>query len=537
MKILQKKFIIPATIVVILILIIIISAAGGKKTKETIDTVKIGSVVEKISETGIVKKGDKLEIGFEISGIIKDVPVKIGQAVKKGDILGKLDNSQLIIQYNQALSDYNLVKSQLDKITVGATAQEIQMAQTTATKAQKSWEASKESLTNTEQVSIQTLNSYYSLALSHLQATKIQIFDALTFLEEMQRDYFYLGDQISINVREKIGGAQEIHSYLDTVIKELNETFSQTKADEYLEISKNKIYTFTTILDFVKQKVWEGSYKDTVTSADKTTLDTHRGYISTAYSTAVSDISTIALKKSIEDQTIATAKAAVDQAYYTYQSAQEALDKLKIAARTEDMAYYQAQVEKAQDSVKYLESQINKASAKSPVDGIVVEIKKSVGELAQALTPVFYILPDTTYYVEADIYEEDVPKIKIGDKTEIELVAYPQELFQGEVFFVEPGEKIVNDVVYYPVKIVFNQVPTVEIKSGMSADVSIIAQQLDNVLTAPIEAINKIDDKNFIFVKRNNQVRQQEVEIGLSGTNGLVEIKKGLVEGETIVIK
>jgi RND family efflux transporter MFP subunit len=537
MKMLQKKFIIPTIIIAVLLLIIILVSSGGEKTKETISTAKIDSVVEKISETGIVKKGDKLEIGFEISGIIKGVPSKIGQAVKRGDILGKLDNSQLIIQYNQALSDYNLTKSQLDKINVGATAQDIQMAQTTATKAQKSWEASKESLINTQQVSIQTLNSYYSLSLSHLQATKIQIFDALTFLEEMQRDYFYIGDQISINVREKIAEAKIIHSYLDTVIKELNETFSQTKADEYLGASKNKIYIFTTILDFVKEKAWEGGYKDTVTSADKTILDTHRGYISAAYSTIVSDISTIALKKSIEDQTSATAKAAVDQAYYAYQGAQEALDKLKTIARVEDIAYYQAQVDKAQDSVKYLENQISKATAKSPVDGMVVEIKKSVGELTQALTPVFYILPDTTYYVEADIYEEDVPKIKIGDKTEIELVAYPQEVFQGEVFFIEPGEKIVNDVVYYPVKIIFNLPPTIEIKSGMSADVSITTRQIDNVLTVSIEAINNIDGKTFVFVKRNNQTRQQEVEVGLSGTNGLVEIKKGLADQETIVIK
>lgn len=537
MKIFQKKFVIPAIIVLVLVLIVIASFGSKQKPKEEIATVKLDTVVQKISETGIVKRGERLEIGFEISGIIKEISSKIGQTVKKGDSLGRLDNSQLIIQYNQAKSDYSLAKSQLDKILIGATAQDIQMAQTTADKAQNSWEANKENLTNVELVSKNTLNSYYYLALSHLQATKIQIFDALTFLEEMQKDYFYLGDQISISVREKMGQAREIYAYLDGIIKELNDNFSQDKADQYFETAKNKIYSFTTILDFVKEKVWDSNYKDTVSSTDKTVLDTNRSYISIDYSTAVSDISTLALKKSIEEQNISSAKAALDQAYYTYQSAREALDKLKSTARTEDVAYYQAQTDKANDAVKYLESQLGKTIAKSPVDGTVVEIKKEVGELTQALTPVFYILPDTTYYVEMDIYEEDVPKIAVGNKAEIELVAYPDQIFEGEVLFIEPGEKIINDVVYYPVRIIFSQVPQIEIKSGMSADVSIISKKLDNVLTVPVEAINKIDEKNFVFVKRNNKIHQQEVEIGLSGTNGLVEIKNGLTENETIVIK
>jgi len=537
MKLLKKKFIIPAIIILVILLIIVFSIAGKKGPKEETAVAKLDTVVQKISETGIVKRGEKLEIGFEISGIIKEISSKIGQIVKKGDVLGKLDNSQLIIQYNQVKSDYDLAKSQLDKITIGATAQEIQIAQTTADKAMNAWEAGKKNLENVEQVSLNTLNSYYSLSLSHLQATKIQIFDALTFLEEMQRDYFYLGDQTSISAREKIGQAKEIHSYIDGIIAELNSDFSQGKADTYLEAAKNKIYAFTGILDSVKEAVWSANYKDTVSSTDKTSLDTHRSYISTDYSTAVSDLSTLALKKSTEAQNISTAKAALDQAYYAYQSAKEALDKLKSVARPEDIAYYQAQADKASDAVKYYESQLLKASAKSPVDGTVVDIKKSAGELAQALTPVFYILPDTTYYIEVDIYEEDVPKIAVENKAEIEMVAYPGQVFAGEVLFVEPGEKIINDVVYYPVRIIFSQIPEIEIKSGMSVDISIISQKLENVLTVPIEAIDKIEGKNFVFVKRNNKVHQQEVEIGLSGTNGLVEIKKGLEQNETIVIK
>src|SRR4030042_565478 len=98
MKIFKKKFIIPTVIVLILLLIIIASVGSKKGPKEETATVKLDTVVQKISETGIVKRGEKLEIGFEISGIIKEISSKIGQIIKKGDVLGKLDNSQLIIQ-------------------------------------------------------------------------------------------------------------------------------------------------------------------------------------------------------------------------------------------------------------------------------------------------------------------------------------------------------------------------------------------------------------------------------------------------------
>ena len=537
MKILQKKVIIPAVIVLVLILILIVSFGGKSKTKEEIVQVKTDTVVQKISESGIIKKGERLEIGFEISGILKEVLAKTGQAIKRGDILGKLDNTQLVIQYNQAKADYALAKSLYDKLVAGATAQDIQIAQTTLDKALKAWEDSKTSLDNTKQVSLQTLNSYYSLGISHLQATKIQLFDALAFIEELQRDYFYAGDQTSIAVKNKTTQARQEYVAVESALQDLNANFSQEKADIKFVEAKNNIYIFSGIFDFVKEKAQETPYKDLVSITEKTSLDAHRSYISADYSTIVSDISTITLKKSVETQTINTAQAAADQAYYTYQSAKEALEKLKTTARVEDLAYYQAQVDKARESVDYLQTQLSKASAKSPQDGIVVEVKKEAGELVQALTPVFYILPDTTYYIEADIYEEDVPKISIGNKTEIELVAYPLKTFEGEVAFIEPGEKVINDVVYYPVKVVFTTTPDVEIKSGMSADISIISQVKENILVVPVEAVNKIDNKDYVFVKTAKRLEQREIKTGLFGTNGLVEVLAGLSLGENIVIK
>ena len=77
MKLLKKKFIIPAIIILVILLIIVFSIAGKKGPKEETAVVKLDTVVQKISETGIVKRGEKLEIGFEISGIIKEISSKI----------------------------------------------------------------------------------------------------------------------------------------------------------------------------------------------------------------------------------------------------------------------------------------------------------------------------------------------------------------------------------------------------------------------------------------------------------------------------
>lgn len=64
--------------------------------------------------SGTVKAGDEIELSFRANGIITKLNVKVGQQVKKGDILARLDNVQANLAYEQAKSSVNAAQSSLN---------------------------------------------------------------------------------------------------------------------------------------------------------------------------------------------------------------------------------------------------------------------------------------------------------------------------------------------------------------------------------------------------------------------------------------
>jgi RND family efflux transporter MFP subunit len=172
----------------------------------------------------------------------------------------------------------------------------------------------------------------------------------------------------------------------------------------------------------------------------------------------------------------------------------------------------------------------------SPIDGVISKQDLKVGEVVTAHLPVIEVISDSEFEIVADIYEEDIVKIEIGSIAEISLPAFPQKVFKGKIIFIEPAEKIVEGVVYYEIKIAFEEDLPKGIKPTMTADVVIQTDKRENVLAVPREAIKKVKEKNLVEVLVDDLIQEREVEIGLRGDT-LVEIVSGLEEGEKVIIR
>jgi len=148
---------------------------------------------------------------------------------------------------------------------------------------------------------------------------------------------------------------------------------------------------------------------------------------------------------------------------------------------------------------------------------------------------VITILPADPFSVEVDIYEEDVAKMNIGNPVDIFLVAFPEEKLKGKVISIDPAEKMIDGVVYYEVSISLEQTSS-GIKPGMTTDLMITTDLRENVLTIPEKALQKKNGKIIIQVLEQNKIIEREIEIGLKGTNNLVEVVSGLEQGEQIIL-
>ncbi|PIU33091.1 hypothetical protein COT04_01980, partial [Candidatus Shapirobacteria bacterium CG07_land_8_20_14_0_80_39_12] len=88
----------------------------------------------------------------------------------------------------------------------------------------------------------------------------------------------------------------------------------------------------------------------------------------------------------------------------------------------------------------------------------------------------------------------------------------------------------------YPIDIYLPENKDLQFKVGMNGDLEIIISGVEDVLTIPSEAITEKDDKKFVRVIEGRQIKEVEVQTGLT-TETKTQITKGLTEGETIIVR
>ena len=316
-KILRKKLLWITLIITIIVITVIVKTFLPNEGQEgEIFIVKKTDVIEAISETGTIKRGEQLELSFETSGVISNIFVEEGQKVEKGKVLAQLNSSQLHIQLKQAEADLALAQSQLDKLLAGVTQEEINLAEIKVKQAEEAYNNAQIALENTQKVAQDQLDSDYKSALTNLEDALLKLSNASIFASNFQRTYFYRGDQISLIVKYKAEDLNNIYNELKGYVDEINNNLTHETIDYYLPIFKDKIYQAKNDLDIIREKTEDPLYRDAVSSADKTSLENHRSYLSTAYANISSSISTITLRKSLNKQSIAQVQQSVDAAFY-----------------------------------------------------------------------------------------------------------------------------------------------------------------------------------------------------------------------------
>lgn len=534
----MKKIIV--FLIVISLLSFLIYRTFFKKAELDFTPVEVvrGSVYQEISETGQVKKGDRINLGFELTGVIEKIYVGVGQEVKTGDVLAELESGELKIQLNETKANLDLAQAKLDKLLAGASQEEIQIVQTAVNNGEISLETAKQKLEDVKTQGAEDLKEAYEDALNVLNDAYLKISNALNTTDLIQRTYFTKNDQEGVNVREskdKIETAlNQIKPYLDVA----KDTQSHEDIDITLSSTKTALNNTFDALKIIRDNCEKPAYENLVSLTNKTSLDTQRGHINTALTNIVNSQQTISSTKLTNVVNVNTYQADVDSSQGQLKAAQDELAQITAPPRKEDVDLHQAQVRQAGAQVQLLESQTEDTTLKSPVDGQVVQIGKRVGEIVQSMLqdPVITLLPASPFEIEVDIYEEDVAKMNIGNLVDISLVAFPEKILKGRVISINPAEEIIEGVVYYEVSISFDD-PPAGVRPGMTVDLLIRTASRENVLVIPEEAIKEKNGKATVEVLIDETFKEREIEIGLRGSNDVVEVSSGLKEGEHVILR
>ena len=174
--------------------------------------------------------------------------------------------------------------------------------------------------------------------------------------------------------------------------------------------------------------------------------------------------------------------------------AEEALKSLRNGNRQEDIDAQVAQVESSSAQLQIAQKALAGAKMISPMDGIVSEINGGEGQRATAnnnstsSSSGFMAVISDALQVKAQVNEADISKLEVGQKVELTVNSFPNKTFTGKVSSISPQATTVSNVQVYNTVIQLDDKQQ-GLKAGMPANITIIINRSDNILTIPKGAV------------------------------------------------
>ncbi|NOU46221.1 MAG: HlyD family efflux transporter periplasmic adaptor subunit [Bacteroidales bacterium] len=250
------------------------------------------------------------------------------------------------------------------------------------------------------------------------------------------------------------------------------------------------------------------------------------------------------------------AQIAVDQSIYeppaSQRQVQIELDKSKRSYDQADMNYslrtekavanmseVSTALKKKQGEYQKLMDLIGEFTVNAPKSGMVIYQrdwegkKRGIGSTVSAWENVVATLPNLREMItKTYVNEIDISKVKVGQKVNIGIDAFPDKKFTGQVLEVANiGEQIRNsNAKVFEVKIGVNEYDSI-IRPAMTTKNTIITDEIDSMLYIPLEAMLSNDSIQYVIVGKH----KQQVITGKSNENEII-ILAGLTEKQNVLL-
>ncbi|MDK2919038.1 MAG: HlyD family secretion protein [Candidatus Petromonas sp.] len=190
------------------------------------------------------------------------------------------------------------------------------------------------------------------------------------------------------------------------------------------------------------------------------------------------------------------------------------------------------EIRELKTEIRELRNQLEQLEITSPMDGIVAGFNKEEGESARPGEWIGSIFNTSDMRMWAQVDDIDVINVKQDAPVKVTVDALPGEVFEGKVTHVSTSGEDVNGITKFMVNIEVKGGPN--LKPGMQANAFIDAGSAENVLLVPLEAVFEEDGKTMVEILENGQPKVVPVKLGLMNDR-VAEVKSGLEEGDMVI--
>jgi cobalt-zinc-cadmium efflux system membrane fusion protein len=240
-------------------------------------------------------------------------------------------------------------------------------------------------------------------------------------------------------------------------------------------------------------------------------------------------------RKAVADEQLAHTQ--LDRSTDLYGRGAISQNDLQVAQDTEAKA--KVDVENTTEHVHVLGGDLNSTSAvvdiRAPISGVITdqEVTNAAGVAGLSSPNPFTISDLSTVWVMCDVYENDLPTVRVGDTAEVRLNAYPDRVFSGHIGNIGP----VLDPTIRAAKVRIEVGNPGLMRVGMFATATFHSQRQEKFAAVPAAAILHLHDRDWVYVPAGGkQFRRVEVTAGDMLPGNIQVILTGISSGQQVVV-
>ncbi len=535
-------------------------------------TVRRGNVAATITATGSVISTRQSRLSPQVAGRIKELPVKLGDEVKAGAVLAKIETVPFEMKVAQARSTLRTSQIRLEQLRAGTRPEEIAASEASLQSAQA------------KLADVQAGSQPQDIAQAQ---SAVEV--AAAAVRSAQARY----DQLRNGANPAdISAAEQAVVSAQTAVQKAEIDFTKVKAGPLpedvraaeiaVDQAKNNLWAQQLTRDSTCGRGASGACdaaKATVAAADSGVVAANvklaalknkpdpkdvvaaQGVIDSARESLRS--AQIRLKQVRDGSTneeLIQSKSAIDSAQASYQaavsrvsalnqgakavdvqsaqgaiiSAETALALKKTPNTPQDVALLQEQVSLSELALQQAQLDLENATLTAPFDGVIGGVTINVGEQVSTSTAILTLVYKKSTRIDISVDEADIVRITTGKLATISFDSIPERPLTGKVLGISPTSIVQQGVATYTVSIALDD-PSTILQPGMTANVNIVVADRQNVLVVPNRALKRQGRNQSVELLVNGKTESRVIKTGL-GNDQMTEVVEGLAEGDSVMI-
>jgi HlyD family secretion protein len=490
--------------------------------------VQRGSVQSAVTGTGTVVPAAQQNLNFRVTGQLTEVDVKVGDHVSAGQVLAKVDTRSYQAALDQANASLQQALANLNNTLNGNAVQT----------AADNLAAARQSYSDTVN-SVNVVNQQDATAVAAAQ-------------QQLNTDQAAAVSSAQLAADQSTVTSAQTQVNIDNAQYQNNRCFMSPPPTPGLCPSSAQMQRDQQALTQAQQKLSQDSQGSSKITQDQQTLNQDQ------------------LKQALDQ---ANNQKQVNQARSAIVQAQDALNSQTIQ-RPNTIASQQAQVASAQSLVQTAQTNLDSTTLSSPAEGTVMSLSGAVGESVATGGGLTALAPGSTapqpassgatssgagaassgsaggsggsavvvlgnvagLEVVAPFAEADAARVQGNQQASVTFDAVPGVSVPAHVLAVATGGTVVSNVTNYYVTLTLDQANQ-QLKSGMTANASVVVSQASDVLAVPNSAITRLGGQSYVTVLSRDGKTQTRVAVE-TGTVGdtSTEITSGLNPGDRVVL-